>query len=130
MQYVFSMTSRMVTIALGCALLLCVLLFLLGMQIGARLTGQTPAQATSQPIAGASWSAAVVPGRAPAGASTPAGATAYPNGATNASNPADATDTSDASRMSDVSDETVAQPSPVVPVVIPAAAANAADSGS
>jgi hypothetical protein len=36
MQYVFSMTSRMVTIALGCALLLCVLLFALGFEIGAR----------------------------------------------------------------------------------------------
>ena len=36
MQYVFSMTSRMVTIALTCALLLCVLLFLLGVEIGAR----------------------------------------------------------------------------------------------
>ncbi|HEY4295742.1 MAG TPA: hypothetical protein VGM85_04645 [Paraburkholderia sp.] len=39
MQYVFSMTSRMVTIALGCALLLCVLLFLLGFEIGARFVG-------------------------------------------------------------------------------------------
>ena len=36
MQYVFSMTSRMVNIAASCALLLCVLLFLLGVEIGAR----------------------------------------------------------------------------------------------
>lgn len=43
MQYVFSMTSRMVTIAVGCALLLCLLLFLLGMEIGARMNG-APAQ--------------------------------------------------------------------------------------
>jgi len=35
-QYVFSMTSRMVTIAATCALLLCVLLFLLGIEIGTR----------------------------------------------------------------------------------------------
>jgi hypothetical protein len=35
-QYVFSMTSRMVTIAATCALLLCVLLFLLGVEIGTR----------------------------------------------------------------------------------------------
>ncbi len=37
-QYVFSMTSRMVTIAAACALLLGVLLFLLGIEIGARLS--------------------------------------------------------------------------------------------
>jgi hypothetical protein len=43
MQYVFSMTSRMVTIAVSCALLLCLLLFLLGMEIGARMS-RSPAQ--------------------------------------------------------------------------------------
>ncbi|BCG04351.1 hypothetical protein PPGU19_089190 (plasmid) [Paraburkholderia sp. PGU19] len=37
MQYVFSMTSRMVTIAIACAVLLCMLLFLLGVEIGARM---------------------------------------------------------------------------------------------
>gem|GEM_PF-875719 len=62
MQYVFSMTSRMVTIALGCALLLGVLLFLLGMQIGARLTAEPPAQ---PPMSSASWAAAVEPARPP-----------------------------------------------------------------
>ncbi|MGF6742808.1 hypothetical protein [Paraburkholderia atlantica] len=46
MQYVFSMTSRMVTIAVGCALLLCVLLFLLGMEIGARMS-RPPAQSAA-----------------------------------------------------------------------------------
>jgi Kef-type K+ transport system membrane component KefB len=43
MQYVFSMTSRMVTIAVSCALALCLLLFLLGMEIGARMS-RSPAQ--------------------------------------------------------------------------------------
>ncbi|MFX1737481.1 hypothetical protein PXJ20_15105 [Paraburkholderia sp. A1RI_3L] len=43
MQYVFSMTSRMVTIAVSCALLLCLLLFLLGVEIGARMN-RAPAQ--------------------------------------------------------------------------------------
>lgn len=36
MPYVFSMTARMATIAACCILLLCVLLFLLGVEIGAR----------------------------------------------------------------------------------------------
>jgi len=36
MQYVFSMTARMVTIVLACAMALCVLLFLLGIEIGVR----------------------------------------------------------------------------------------------
>ena len=36
MQYAFSMTSRMVTIAVTCAVLLCGLLFLLGVEIGVR----------------------------------------------------------------------------------------------
>lgn len=38
MQYVFSMTSRMVTIAITSAVVLCILLFLMGVEIGARLT--------------------------------------------------------------------------------------------
>ncbi|KAA0998905.1 hypothetical protein FVF58_42965 [Paraburkholderia panacisoli] len=60
MQYVFSMTSRMVTIALGCALLLCALLFLLGFEIGARFVGPasspvlaTPSSAQASPAAAA-----------------------------------------------------------------------------
>ena len=36
MPYVFSMTARMATIAACCILLLCLLLFLLGVEIGAR----------------------------------------------------------------------------------------------
>ena len=45
-QYVFSMTSRMVTIAGACALLLCVLLFLLGIEIGTRFSTAPAADAT------------------------------------------------------------------------------------
>ncbi|WP_037024814.1 hypothetical protein [Cupriavidus sp. GA3-3] len=37
MTYIFSMSSRMVTIAVTCAVLLCALLFLMGVEIGARL---------------------------------------------------------------------------------------------
>ena len=49
MPYVFSMTTRMATIAACCVLLLCVLLFLLGVEIGARYVA--PAQAASMPAA-------------------------------------------------------------------------------
>jgi hypothetical protein len=52
MQYVFSMTSRMVTIAAASALLLCVLLFLLGVEIGARMGH--PAAAVASPAVAAS----------------------------------------------------------------------------
>ena len=45
MQYVISMTSRMVTIAACCVLLLCVLLFVLGIEIGARFNTTPPADA-------------------------------------------------------------------------------------
>jgi hypothetical protein len=45
-QYVFSMTSRMVTIAATCALLLCVLLFVLGVEIGARFSAAAPVSLT------------------------------------------------------------------------------------
>lgn len=37
MTYIFSLTPRMLTVSLVCAGLLCVLLFLLGFQIGSRL---------------------------------------------------------------------------------------------
>lgn len=45
--YVFSMTSRMVTIVAACTLLLCALLFLLGVQIGARYFSQSAPVASS-----------------------------------------------------------------------------------
>jgi hypothetical protein len=50
MQYVFTMTSRMVTIAVASAVLLSVLLFLLGVEIGARMSHPAPA-ATVAPVA-------------------------------------------------------------------------------
>ncbi|MFL9921726.1 hypothetical protein PQR75_41615 [Paraburkholderia fungorum] len=50
-QYVFSMTSRMVTIAATCALLLCVLLFVLGIEIGARFSAAAPAASSSTSVA-------------------------------------------------------------------------------
>ncbi|WP_233830501.1 hypothetical protein [Paraburkholderia sp. ZP32-5] len=48
-QYVFSMTSRMVTIAATCALLLCVLLFLLGVEIGSRFAAPDTPPASAAP---------------------------------------------------------------------------------
>ncbi|SAL24422.1 hypothetical protein AWB69_01779 [Caballeronia udeis] len=60
-QYVFSMTSRMVTIAAACALLLCVLLFLLGIEIGARLSAAPPPDASMTPAVPSAVSASSVP---------------------------------------------------------------------
>jgi len=55
MPYVFSMTSRMVTIAASCALLLCALLFLLGFEIGARFVApEVPVASAVSPGAAAS----------------------------------------------------------------------------
>ncbi len=41
MQYTFSMTPRMITLTVVCLILLCVLLFLSGMEIGQKMAGQT-----------------------------------------------------------------------------------------
>ena len=41
MQYTFSMTPRMVTLTVVCLVLLCVLLFLAGMEIGQKMAGET-----------------------------------------------------------------------------------------
>ncbi|MFM0339042.1 hypothetical protein [Paraburkholderia fungorum] len=60
MQYVFSMTSRMVTIALGCALLLCVLLFALGVEIGARFVAPPAMAAPAAPAAAVASTAPAV----------------------------------------------------------------------
>jgi len=43
-QYVFTMSSRMVAITVTCLVLLCVLLFLMGVEIG-KLLAPTPAPA-------------------------------------------------------------------------------------
>jgi predicted lipid-binding transport protein (Tim44 family) len=129
MQYVFSMTSRMVTIALGSALLLGVLLFLLGMQIGARLSADTPAQ--PQPMNSASWSAAIEPARlravaAPGAGQAPAQRQAAPEPAPATAGAADAANPDASSDSPDTADGAATQPAAVVPVVVPAAA----DSGS
>lgn len=94
MPYVFSMTARMATIAACCVLLLCVLLFLLGVEIGARYaapaatagaassatgaTGATDATAAAGAIGGSVGSE-----RGPTPASSDAAASAVP--ASNAS---------------------------------------------
>ncbi|MEW9583905.1 toxin-antitoxin system YwqK family antitoxin [Paraburkholderia sp. DGU8] len=75
MQYVFSMTSRMVTIALGCALL-----FLLGFEIGARFVG--PA---SSPVLATPSSAHASPAAASAGLSALDGAPERPAAASDSS---------------------------------------------
>jgi hypothetical protein len=46
MQYTVSMTSRMLAIAALCAFLLCVLLFLLGVELGKRFAEPPPVTAT------------------------------------------------------------------------------------
>jgi len=47
MQYTVSMTSRMLAITALCAFLLCVLLFLLGMELGKRFAEPAPVSAMS-----------------------------------------------------------------------------------
>lgn len=52
MPYVFSMTARMATIAAFCVLLLCVLLFLLGVELGARYAAPPAASGSSATATG------------------------------------------------------------------------------
>ncbi|MDR5758684.1 hypothetical protein [Caballeronia sp. LZ035] len=70
MQYVFSMTSRMVTIAAASALLLCVLLFLLGVEIGARMGHPAAVLAGPAPAIAASVPTDVLPPQDPSAASS------------------------------------------------------------
>jgi hypothetical protein len=70
MPYVFSMTARMATIAACCVLLLCVLLFLLGVELGARYAAPASTPGTSV--------APTAIERAPSPASPDAGASALP----------------------------------------------------
>ena len=53
MQYTISMTSRMLAIAALCAFLLCVLLFLLGIELGKRFAEPVSAAAISLPAVSA-----------------------------------------------------------------------------
>lgn len=70
MPIVFTMTSRMTVIVAACALLLCIVVFMAGMQVGARLdahvgnvdsAGVIPAAAVPASPA-AAWPAAVASG--------------------------------------------------------------------
>jgi hypothetical protein len=67
-QYVFTMSSRMVAITAVCLVLLCVLLFLMGIEIG-KLLAPTPA-----PVA----TAVAVPAPMPSSSPSPAPAPAAP----------------------------------------------------
>lgn len=49
MQYTISMTSRMLAIAALCAFLLCVLLFLLGIELGKRFAAEAPHAPAAMP---------------------------------------------------------------------------------
>lgn len=75
-QYVFTMTSRMVAITAICLLLLCALLFVMGMEIG-KLMGTTavanaaPAPVQAQPL----QPAPNPPASAPASAAAPSTST-------------------------------------------------------
>ncbi len=77
MQYVISMTSRMVTIAAGCVLLLCVLLFMLGVEIGARFVAPHAPTAAEATVPAMPLTMPITPAQAttpdpPAAASSPA----------------------------------------------------------
>jgi hypothetical protein len=72
MQYVFSMTSRMVTIALGCALLLCVLLFALGFEIGVRFVAPPAGPAMVSQAGAVNPGAAAIPAPGPTPIAAPA----------------------------------------------------------
>jgi hypothetical protein len=74
-QYVFSMTSRMVTIAATCALLLCVLLFLLGVEIGSRFAASPDTSPVSSAPASVS-TGSVAPQNSPDAGSASAAAPA------------------------------------------------------
>lgn len=69
MQYTLSLTTRMMTIAGLCLLLLCVLLFLLGVEIGKRVSihadGSVPAPVVVMPVAPSPAAAPATPTDAP-----------------------------------------------------------------
>lgn len=63
MSYVFSLTSRMLTVLLVSAGALCVLLFLLGFQIGSRLSEAPAPVVAASPPAPASGDASPSPAK-------------------------------------------------------------------
>ena len=66
-QYVFTMSSRMVAITAVCLVLLCVLLFLMGIEIG-KLLAPTPAPAAAVAAPSPMPSSSPLPSPAPASA--------------------------------------------------------------
>ena len=66
MQYTISMTSRMLVIAALCAFLLCVLLFLLGIELGKRFAEPPLLSASPVPSAAVALPAAPAPPAVPA----------------------------------------------------------------
>ncbi len=64
-QYVFTMSSRMVAITAVCLVLLCVLLFLMGIEIG-KLLAPTPAPAAAVAAPSPMPSSSPLPSPAPA----------------------------------------------------------------
>ncbi len=73
MQYTLSLTTRMMTIAGLCLLLLCVLLFLLGVEIGKRISVPTDGAASVPAVvmpAAASPAAPAAVGDAPSAPAT------------------------------------------------------------
>jgi hypothetical protein len=72
-QYVFTMTSRMVAITAACLVLLCVLLFLMGIEIGKLMAAPAaPAAAAPAALQPSSPSMAPAPAASPAPAAAPA----------------------------------------------------------
>jgi O-antigen/teichoic acid export membrane protein len=70
MQYTISMTSRMLAITVLCAFLLCVLLFLLGIELGKRFAEPPPTPAA--PVASVAAPALPAVPAAPAAPALPA----------------------------------------------------------
>lgn len=72
MQYTVSMSSRMLAIASLCAFLLCVLLFLLGIELGKRFAEPAPPPALAAPSVHAMPAPAVPAAPAPPAVAAPA----------------------------------------------------------
>lgn len=76
-QYVFTMSSRMVAITVTCLVLLCALLFLMGVEIG-KLLAPAPVAAAAATAAPAPLPAPSPSSSAPAPAGAPASAAPTP----------------------------------------------------
>lgn len=63
-QYVFTMTSRMIAIAVSCLLLLFILLFLMGVEIGKQM-GQQPSASVAPQVSSRTAVPALATGSAP-----------------------------------------------------------------